>query len=82
MITSHNSGNTAAVVHIDMAEFDTLGPFPSYVGSYDNLREVAKAAAVDALIRSGWEGARVTKAALTLGGSAFQVNVRRVTGTK
>lgn len=75
MITIHNSANTAASVTIHMDEFENLGPFPSYVGSYDNLREVAKAAAADCLIRSGWEGAKVTR--VVLKGQSFEVSVRR-----
>jgi len=77
MITIHNSGNTRAVVRIALDEMDSLGPFPTYVGSYDNLKEVAKAAAVDTMVKSGWSGkVTVTRAVLGDTGMYFDVTVR------
>ena len=75
MMTVHNSGNTKATAVWPMDELENVGPFPSYVGSYDNLREVAKAATIDCLEKSGWASVEVTR--VTLQGNSFHVSARR-----
>lgn len=75
MVTIHNSANTEADVYIREDEFPNLGPFDSYVGSYDNLREVAKAAALDVMTKAGWESPTVSS--VELFGNGFLVKVVR-----
>lgn len=73
--TIHNSANTAAAVIFTESELEQVGPFPSYVGSYENLREVSRHAAVDVMTCAGWANARATAVRLT--NTGFEVTVRR-----
>lgn len=75
MVTVHNSANTAVTVDVTDEELEQVGPMASYVGSYDNLREVSKALVQETMVRAGWKSVRITRVVRTAKG--FQVSARR-----